>query len=474
MVHQLLCHVLRSHQLCQAHPTSSALLQVADIALVRTLIAKSRTLEITQKTAEGHTFLECLLMQVQKVCFLPYAACMDELLSCRVPVTLPALATLWEHIAAECAALRWTIDEEVESLLPLGEGMKAAASPRERRSDEKRPAADFEALNSSHAPRALAAQSALKRVAAGASMVGSGGGSKPSLAPVTEDDGEEEESDAEDEDRAGDEGEKGVADQAQVDAAAAGVGAVPVRAPGRSPLSSGAHGAATGDAAGATTAEAAAEEAGAARVPLPPREVQAAVAADSAPEAGHAARVAAGVDTAVPSPGADSPASQAADRPATSDPDAPSPLNPSGRAFHSGLSYQGLDALDGLMPVHKAGEPVQASYTDDGTPIGQAALAQRPPGLSRSTGAAAVGSTLSKASGADRLALGRHSVGGQPFAWQPLRGWRDGAQGLPEALWSLRTDTLSWLCAIATLAWFKHKWFEQRITLNTCGMSPIQ
>ena len=49
---------------------------------------------------------------------MPYAACMDELLGRRVPITLAALAALWGPISAESARLRYTVPEEL-SLIPI-------------------------------------------------------------------------------------------------------------------------------------------------------------------------------------------------------------------------------------------------------------------------------------------------------------------------------------------------------------------
>jgi hypothetical protein len=86
--------------------------QAADIALVKHLLVKSRVLKIYQKSAAGQTCLEYLVDQIAKACFVPYAACMDELLTRQVPITLTALATLWAHISRESAALRWSVDEE--------------------------------------------------------------------------------------------------------------------------------------------------------------------------------------------------------------------------------------------------------------------------------------------------------------------------------------------------------------------------
>lgn len=57
--------------------------QVADITLVKHLLQHSRTLEINHKDPSGLTFLECLTKHLANMPLLPFASCMDELLSRR-------------------------------------------------------------------------------------------------------------------------------------------------------------------------------------------------------------------------------------------------------------------------------------------------------------------------------------------------------------------------------------------------------
>ena len=168
----------RAEALTRARP------QVADIALVKHLLASSRTLEIFNKTADGQTFLEHLATQIAQLHFAPYAACMDELLSRRVPVTLQALATLWAHIASEATALRWAIDREYPVAMPHGgaavERPRLAAPPAAV-------AADFDLLNSGAVPRGAAGLGGGGGGSFGSSVVSGGA---HTLAPVSEVDGE--------------------------------------------------------------------------------------------------------------------------------------------------------------------------------------------------------------------------------------------------------------------------------------------
>jgi hypothetical protein len=158
-------------------------MQVADIALVKYLLANSRTLEVHQKTAQGQTFLEHVVAQIGNVCFLPYASCMDELLACRVPITLPAMAGLWEHIGAECEKLRWTIDEEYQLMLSRDRQHSL------RRSRGVPDDMDYVVPNAGRAPRPLAAMP-LSLMSTGSLVRVSAGASPPVLAPVAEDEPE--------------------------------------------------------------------------------------------------------------------------------------------------------------------------------------------------------------------------------------------------------------------------------------------
>jgi hypothetical protein len=103
--------------------------QAGDIALVKYLLMKSQTLKIYQKSAAGQTYLEYLIDHISKACFVPYAACMEELLTRRVPITVGALASLWAHISKEAAALRWTIDEEWPIVGHAQDGRETVITP---------------------------------------------------------------------------------------------------------------------------------------------------------------------------------------------------------------------------------------------------------------------------------------------------------------------------------------------------------
>ena len=381
---------------------------MADIALVRHLLANSRTLEVYQKTAEGHTFLERLIMKIGEVSFMPYAACIDELLSSRVPVTLSALAMLWEHISAECALLRWTPEEEFEPLMPSGQGSKDAKRGAEAgASGGAAKVADLEAVNTGAAPRKVAIPDALKRMAgAGPSIVGSGG--KPTLAPVTEDDeGGSNGSTGESASGEGAEAQTdGDADLEQTDrdastrssgpgksplgASIGEAGSLPVRAQGAAPSPAGADAAPSAASNGVRSSHPDKPERRVAEAHESSGEHQAAVAALSAPESDHAARVRSGVDEAMP--GSLHAAGSPGGSPAAADNGAQGSNGGGGgkAAFNTGLKYQGVEDLDGLLPVHKAGADIdEAAVSSAGT---------RPPGRSQSAGAAAVASVLDRTS----------------------------------------------------------------------------
>lgn len=75
----------------------------------------SRTLEVYHKDPSGASFLEVVIKELETKPFIAYADCIDELLGLRVPISLPALAGLWQHIVGKADKIRWVIDEEYKT-----------------------------------------------------------------------------------------------------------------------------------------------------------------------------------------------------------------------------------------------------------------------------------------------------------------------------------------------------------------------
>ena len=168
--------------------------QVSDNALVKHLLANSRTLEVYHKGPSGASFLEVVVKELETKPFIAYADCMDELLGLRVPISLPALAGLWRHIIGKADKIRWIIDEECNPEQEAKEALRVergggrspelADSPFQSLKDE------LEALNSktvpvgaAHIPKSVLSMStgSAVRVPAGADR----------LAPVMEQDSDE-------------------------------------------------------------------------------------------------------------------------------------------------------------------------------------------------------------------------------------------------------------------------------------------
>lgn len=131
-------------------------MQVADISLVKHLLVNSRTLEVYHKDPSGASFLEVVIKELQSKPFIAYSDCVDNLLGLRVPITLPALAGLWYHIAARAERIGWVIDEEYN---PEQEAKEASKGPRRRslsgdggNSNSAKLKAELEALNSKVVP----------------------------------------------------------------------------------------------------------------------------------------------------------------------------------------------------------------------------------------------------------------------------------------------------------------------------------
>ena len=130
--------------------------QVSDNALVKHLLTNSRTLEVYHKDPSGASFLEVIVKELETKPFIAYADCIDELLGLRVPISLPALSGLWQHIVGKADKIRWVIDEEYNPEQEAKEALKvdravarcpeSAGSPSQSLKDE------LEALNKKTVP----------------------------------------------------------------------------------------------------------------------------------------------------------------------------------------------------------------------------------------------------------------------------------------------------------------------------------